>query len=75
MKFEGVDFNSKWAAGVSVEEFIANFRGDANPEQDIPAKDAFPHLSEAQLREAHALCVEAEAPVKKEVAPKTAKGK
>ena len=52
--YEGIYFNATWAASKSVEEFIAHEKHQA--------------LTEGQLREAHALCVEEVKPkeVKKE---------
>jgi hypothetical protein len=48
MKYEGIDFNSKWAASKTVEEFIEHEKHHG--------------LSNAQLKEAHAYCVKEQNP-------------
>jgi hypothetical protein len=48
MKFEGISFNSKWAASKTEAEFLEH--------------EKHHDLTEAQLKKAYSLCVEAEAP-------------
>lgn len=48
MKYEGVDFNSKWAASKNANDFVEHEKHHG--------------LTEKQLREAHALCVKEQNP-------------
>lgn len=48
MKYEGVDFNSKWAASQKVDDFVNHEKHHG--------------LTEAQLKEVHALCVKEQQP-------------
>lgn len=48
MKYQHVDFNSKWAASKTVAEFVKH--------------ESHHGLSEEQLREVHAICVEKQKP-------------
>lgn len=58
MNFHSIDFNSKWAATKTEDQFVAEFK-------DVHS------LSEKQLKEAYGLCMSVEQPQKPAKAEKS----